>query len=254
MFKAGIVVLGGALAVGGCVHIPEEIWKSGPVSTVVVDVAVDALAGVSARSKRTYFLVPGNENVDEGDLQFREYANYVERALVARGFTPASDRQSAEVAIALEYGIGDPQTFSHTRSIPIFGQTGVSSSRTYGTVTPNAGGGASYSGTTYNSPQWGITGFSQRTETQTYYVRYARITGYDWMEFRDSQRQAELWKTTITSAGHSVDLRMVFPMMIGAAMPYLAEDTGQRMEVQIGDKDEALAVVRGLPPSASDAR
>lgn len=247
-----LVMTGLALALAGCAHIPEHIWKSGQVDTVVVDVSVDGLAAPSASAKRTFFVVPLSAEVRDGDLQFQEYASYVERALIERGFARADTSDVANVVIALGYGIGDPQTLSVTKTIPIFGQTGVSSSRTYGTVTPGVGGGASYSGTTYNTPQFGITGFAERTETATYYMRYIQLTGFDWVEFKASQRQVELWKTTITSAGYSNDLRMVFPMMIGAAMPHLAENTGQKLELQIGDTHEALAVVRGLPPTVAD--
>jgi len=116
-------------------------------------VVVDSLASAGADQHRTYVLLPGNEGVTWEDLQFQEYSRYVQRALEARGFQPAQEAEDADVAIVLSYGIGDPQTRQYTYSLPVWGQTGVSSSHTYGTATAY-GNTASYSGTTTYTPSY----------------------------------------------------------------------------------------------------
>ena len=110
-------------------------------------VNVDSISAPEATSKTKYILLPGVKGVEAGDLQYREYAAYVERALISKGYTKASSFAEADIAIFLGYGIGDPETHQFTYSLPTYGQTGVLSSNTYGTVN-TYGNTATYSGTT----------------------------------------------------------------------------------------------------------
>ncbi len=126
----------------------------------------------------------------------------------------------------------------------MWGQTGVSSSQTYGTAT-TYGNSTTYSGTTTYNPTYGITGYSSHTETQTTFFRYALITAYDLKVFRDSQKQVELWRTTVTSTGSSGDLREVFPILIGASVPYIATNTGKQVPVEMRENDNIVRAVKG---------
>lgn len=166
------------------------------------------------------------------------------RVLNAQGFTAASKADDADLAIFLSYGIGDPQTQQYTYSLPVWGQTGVSSAQTYGTATAY-GNSASYSGTTTYTPSYGITGYSTHTGSVTTFFRHAQITGYDFKEFRQSNKQLQLWRTTITSTGTSGDLREVFPVLIGAAVPYIATNTGKQISVQLTESADIVRAVKG---------
>jgi len=211
-------------------------------------VAVDSLASLAAQEHRTYVLLPGNEGVTWDDLQFQEYAQYVKRALHAQGFRLAENAEDANVAIVLSYGIGDPKTHQYTYSLPVWGQTGVSSAHTYGTATAY-GSMATYSGTTTYTPTYGVTGYTSHVGSVTTYFRYARITGYDFEAFRESNKQLELWRTTISSSGTSGDLRQVFPVLISAAIPYFATNTGKQVQVQLYESDDAVKTIRGELPN-----
>ena len=81
--------------------------------------------------------------------------------------------------------------------------------------------------------------------TRTTYDRYAQIVGYDYQAFLKSREQIELWKTTITSTGSSGDLRKVFPVLIGAASPYIAKNTGKAVLVKLSENDKAVRIVKG---------
>lgn len=207
-------------------------------------VAVDSLASPAAQQKRTYLLLPGNEGVTWDDLQFQEYAGYVMRVLNAQGFVSAQKADAADVAIVLSYGIGDPQKTQYSYSLPVWGQTGVSSAHTYGTATAY-GNSASYSGTTTYTPTYGVTGYTSHVGTQTTYFRYALITGYDFKAFKESEKQIQLWRTTVTSSGSSGDLRQVFPILISATVPYLATNTGKQVPVQLYENDKIVRAVKG---------
>lgn len=208
------------------------------------NVFVDSLASPEAKEKRTYLLLPGNEGATWDDLQFQEYAVYVMRMLEMQGFVPAREMEEADVAIVLSYGIGDPQATQYSYTLPMWGKTGISSSKTYGNAT-TYGNTISYSGTTTHTPSYGITGYSTHIGTAISYFRYALISGYDLEALRESERQIQLWKTTITSTGSSGDLRQVFPVLIGASAPYIARNSGRRISVQLYENDKAVKAIKG---------
>lgn len=224
------------VALGGCATTEQ----------VTFNVAVDSLASSQAPNNKTYLLIPGNEGVTWDDLQFQEYATYLMRVLSTQGYISAQSADEADLAIVLSYGIGDPQTHQYSFDLPTWGQTGVSSSNTYGTAT-TYGNTTSVNATTIYTPTYGVTGYNTYAGTRTSFFRYALITGYDFEKYKETEQQIQLWKTTITSTGSSGDLRRVFPILISAAVPYLATNTGQKIDVSLQEKDELVKVVKGLP-------
>ena len=211
------------------------------------NVTVDSLASADAPGKKTYILLPGNEGVSWDDLQFKEYAVYLMRVLNAQGYVVATSETEADVAIVLSYGIGDPQTREYTYTLPTWGKTGVASSSTSATASTYGNQTTVNANTTY-TPSYGITGYRTHTGSETTFFRYALVTGYDYMEFKASKRQVQLWKTTIMSTGSSGDLRRVFPILISAAVPYLASNTGQKVPVSISESDKVVNAVKGQVP------
>lgn len=208
-------------------------------------VSVDSLASPDASKKRTYLLIPGNEGVTWDDLQFQEYATYLMRVLNAQGYVLAKSTEEANLAIILSYGIGDPQTQQYSYNLPTWGKTGVSSANTYGTAR-TYGNTTTLNTTTTYTPTYGITGYNTYTGTTTTFFRYAFITGYDYEKFKETEKQVQLWQTTVTSTGSSGDLRQVFPVLIGASVPYLATSTGKKVEVSIQESETVVKAVKGL--------
>lgn len=207
---------------------------------------VDSLAQADAVAKKRYVLLPGGKGVDAGDLQFQEFAAYVEKVLSEKGFVKAATFQDADVAIFLAYAIGDPQTYQYTYSIPTWGQTGVSSSNTYGTVSSYG----TYSGTTTYTPTYGVTGATTHVGTDTVYSRFLFLDAYDAPTYMKEKKMTQVWKTSVVSTGSSGDLRLVVPYMVAAMKPYLGTNTGRKIEVQVPADDPAVQVLRGGQPPA----
>jgi len=231
-----ILVVFFVIALGGCATTAQPTFN----------IAVDSLASLQAPSKKTYLLIPGNEGVTWDDLQFQEFAIYLMRVLNAQGYVSAKSADEADLAIILSYGIGDPQTHQYSYSLPTWGQTGVSSANTYGTAT-TYGNTTSVNATTTYQPTYGVTGYNTYTGTRVTFFRYAFITGYDFGKYKETEQQTQLWQTTITSTGSSGDLRRVFPILIGASAPYLATNTGQKVNVSLKEEDKVVKAVKGLP-------
>jgi hypothetical protein len=233
MWHLKIIVLLLATLISGCATLGPRF-----------EVSVDSLTSPGAQKKRTYLLLPGNKDVTWDDLQFQEYSVYVMRALALQGFVTAQNVEDVDVAIVVTYGIGNPHTIQNSYSAPVWGQTGVSSANSYGTAT-KYGNTASYSGTTTFTPTYGITGYTSHVTTQTTYFRYAVMTGYDFKTLNETEKEIQLWRTTVTSAGSSGDLRKVFPVLISASVPHIATNTKNQILVQLHENDKIVRTLKG---------
>ena len=120
-----------------------------------------------------------------GDLQFREFAGYVGRALDHRGFEKAASPADAEVAIFPANAIGDPQAHRYTYTMPTWGQTGISRSSTQGTLS-TFGNTGTYSATTTYTPTYGVNGYTTHHGSYTNSTRFVMRHAYD-MRWRSSR-------------------------------------------------------------------
>ena len=204
-------------------------------------VSVNGLAAQTTNAAASFIVLPGDKNVAATDLQFQEYAGFVERALGQRGLHRAPSVDKADMMIFLAYGIGDPKEHVYSYSLPNFGQTGVSSSTTYGSLYGN-----SYSGTTYYTPTYGVTGYSSHVGTYVTFTRHVFIEAVDIPTYRSKKKVVQVWKTGIVSVGSSGDLRRVFPVMIGAASSYLGTNTGEIRTVNLYEDDPRVLLVKGI--------
>lgn len=217
------------------------------------NVNTSSLASPDVSNYKTYELWPADNTVQANDLQFIEYTTYIERAFAAKGFERVDFDEEPEIVVLVGYGIGEPKEHSRTYSIPTFGQTGVSSSRTTGTATTNVYGSSSYATgyTNYNqtttyTPTYGITGYATGQQNYTTFTRHISLSGY----FADFEVPSDVWKpafeTTITSTGSSGDLRHVFPIMVAAAADKIATSTEEAELDAMSADDPRVLMVKGL--------
>jgi len=245
--KLNVVVITLALTMAvlsGCVATSPKLIAS-----------IDSIG--DAKEYKTYILLPSNKGIKEDDLQFKEYAVYVNRALSKKGFILAESFQKADMAIFLGYGIGDPNTHQYTYSVPTWGQTGVSSSttntnsRAYGSLN-TYGNYGTYSGntntnsTTTYTPTYGVTGSTTHLGSYITYTRYIILNAVDLNEYKKSKRDVQLWKTTVQSTGGSGDLRSVFPIIVAASNDYIATNTGGRVQVGLLIDDARVLEIKGV--------
>jgi hypothetical protein len=152
-----------------------------------------------------YALIPTKEQEDS--LEFQSYAKLVRAELGKRGMTEAPFNQ-AKYAIFMFYGIDNGKQV--VSSYPIFGQTGTSSSYTTGTVS-SYGNTASYSGTTYKTPTYGIVGSGGRTDTE--FKRYLNIDIIDIAKSGEGKVQ-KVYEVKAISSGSTGQLSPIMPAII----------------------------------------
>lgn len=209
---------------------------------------VDSINDPTATAKTKYILLPGNKDTSENDLQFKEYASYLNQVLISRGFVPADNFETADLAIIVVYGIGNPQEHQYSYSLPVYGQTGVSSTSTYGTLN-TYGNYGTYSETTNYNPTYGIKGYTSQIGTYTTYFRFVVLDAIDLVEYKQKNKEVQVWKTTVTSTGSSGDLRRVFPFMLSASKPYIGTNTGQQIKVILNENDRVVQEMRNPHPT-----
>jgi hypothetical protein len=95
-------------------------------------------------------------------------------------------------------------------SYPIIGQTGVSSSSTYGTV-QSYGSYGTYSGTTTYTPTYGVVGTGVTSQTE--YMRVLRLDIVDKHALAEGNIK-KLYEGKVVSSGYSGQLVQVLPTMI----------------------------------------
>ena len=206
-------------------------------------VEVDSLSADNTKVQTHYMLLPGIEGVGKEDLQFIEFAKYINRALLENGFKAVDENERAEIVIFLSYGIGDPKSKSYSYSLPTYGQTGVSSSYTTGSVS-SYGGYGTYSGTTTYTPSYGITGYTSHSDNYTHYFRFFTLEAIDLKDYMEEKKMTQVWKTKVTSSGSSSDLRRVFPIMVAASKEYIGTNTGKQVEVSLYETDPVVIEVK----------
>lgn len=206
------------------------------------NVSVDAICAPTAFKKKKYVLLPEGNSVKANDLQFQEFAAYTENALEERGFERADTIDSADVAILLSYGISEPEVLEYTCSVPIWGQTGGSSTQKSGKST-SSHGSTTYTENTTHTPSYGIIGSKNEVRRSTRYTKHMTLSARSLANYKQSgslDEAEELWSTKTSSSGSSDDLRRIFPVLLVAAKPHIGRSTHQKLHL-ILTHDEDLA-------------
>ena len=207
-------------------------------------VNVDSINDRQALTSKNFVIVSGNKNIDAGDLQFREYACYVAAALEKKGYTPVDSIDKADVEVYLSYGVGEAQQHVYSYSSPVWGQTGGETT-TIANIIKEEDGSTKYISSTSYTPDYGITGYQERTDVYTTYPKYIILDAYHLKIKQDNKKLKQLWKTSISNTGGNKELRKFFPIMINAAQQYIGENTGEEISLSVGEDDsQAVKCVR----------
>lgn len=180
----------GSLLLSGCMLKPD-VPPEPPQRYFAI--AVDALRDATAAPLQSYVLFPGIEDVSDTDLQYREVARYVRKALAARGFSEAADLASAELAVYLNYGIGGPRTTYFAYSYPVLGFQPAEHHILRATTVGDAGR-STITGTIDSFPATAITGTETRLAATTLYQRFLVIEAIDIAGSRKTGKTLPIWK------------------------------------------------------------
>jgi hypothetical protein len=194
-------------------------------------------AADTTAAHKTYVMRPGTPGVAPDDLQFLEFAVYVERVLASKGYVRTADEARASTAVSLCYDL-DASRHTYTYSTPIYGPIGVCRH-------------ACKSGGVTHQTIYGVVGSQLHTGTFTTFHRSISIAGYDVRRHGDRTKDVPRWETTIRSSGSESDMRRLFPILIAAAIDRVATNTINPVDLTIAKDDPRIRWVKGLPPEPS---
>lgn len=175
------------------------------LQTVKSDVTrLSELTPADAAAGRTIYILPLEEQ--EGSLEFRTHARALGVRLRGLGFRQVDRFENADLIVSLVYGVSGAREVS--RSTPIYGQTGGGTS--YVTA---YGGGATYGGTVYTPPTFGVLGYSTRTET--HHDRYLDVAIFDRRRSTEEEAYA-VYEAQVFSSGTDASFAAVSDCMMDA--------------------------------------
>jgi len=224
-------------------------------------VEVDAYGSDNYLKKRKYIIVSGDSALNENNLQYIEFSDYIREILDDKGYVEAENLDDANLMIFFRYGISDPKTFQQTYSVPVWGQTGISSINTTGysmgsaygsatgvgnTVYGSAYGSSYGNSTTKVNYNYGVTGYRQETATYTTYFRYLILDVYDLNAYRKQGKPKMVWNTKVTSSGSSGDLRLVIPYMLAASSSYFGKNSNTKQTLKIQENYIRVKQLKGI--------
>ena len=176
-------------------------------------------------------------------LRYREAADYVQRALVSRGWQVADQPEQADMVITLEAKVSDPLTETDYQMEPVYYRSWGQSRIVRTPVYDRAGKRVSYVATQiYIPPTTRFAGYQDYSRSYTVYEKSLLLTAR-------SQAGDELWTLTVRTIDESSDLRSYIPLLAAAALPYVGDTTDGAVVVRIGEEDESVRYLRGLGPS-----
>lgn len=202
---------------------------------------VSAFSSSVGKAKKTYILLP-EKSSDSDDLQFEEFKTYINRSLISKGFSQAKTATDADIAIMVQYSVGDAFQKSFTMYEPIEGVTGVSSSTTKARIDR----WGNIDATTKNTPSYGVIGESAKTFTTTRYLSQLKLTALDAKTLARDRKRKTLWAVSSQIDNRESDMRRLFPALLAAAQPHIGKSTGQVIKQRIYHHSLPIQRVKGI--------
>lgn len=201
---------------------------------------VDAISAATPVTARTYHIIPANPQVPDNDLRFIEAAGVVENALSSRGYSRRAESQAADLVIALESSVGQPETVTVSR--PSVEAADLGFYHTVRVPVRNRAGRIGYVRTMVWSPNYAFIE-SERISTSTLYEKRLALTAF---ANNGAEDLPQLWSVVVVERGESSDIRSLMPMMAVTAAKYIESDTKGQVVCRLGTKDPE--VLRISPP------
>ncbi len=177
--------------------------------------------------QRGSILVAAADAKVNDSLEFSHYKKRVEQKLSTIGYTISQTADNADFIALIAYGIDNGKT--SIVSTPIFGQTGGGTTYSSGSVY-GYGGSASYSGTSYTMPTYGIVGSSTSSQTE-----YTRAIALDIVNAKsvESGKPVKLYEMRARSTGSCSSINGVFDEILEAMFKSFPGESGKSQTIEV---------------------
>jgi len=195
------------------------IFGFGGCSRVVSSVSTFHTLPKKEENKKTMYLFEKYKE-QENNLEYDTYQQKIKNYLAKHNFI---ENKQSNIIIKFYYGIDNGT--EKIGSMPIIGQTGVSSSHTVGTVTSYGGGHGSYSGSTTYTPTYGVVGSSSYS-----YSSYKRFLT---LQMFDKSTKKLIYEAKVLSSGSNGQILAVIDEMIEALFKNFPDKSGTVKTIEI---------------------
>lgn len=231
--QSAVGALGIALSlfVGGCANSYQ--------------VKVDSLAKPKAEESISYKIINKNPAVSDDSLRYKEAAGFVRTALSGKGLYEASDAEKADLVVALDYGVGPPQSKMETVSEPVYiTLPGQLRTERVQVGTDRNGSPIYQTVTVQDPPRTEFAGYREYLVTVTTYEKYLRLNATENKPAAEGRPPSEIWTVDVTSEGESRDLRKSLPILAAASIDFVGKDSKGQKTIRIKDTDKDVAFIK----------
>lgn len=195
-------------------------------------VTVNALSSGQSVGKKFVIIPASQELWNTKQIEYTQIAAVVAATLSNQGYTQVKDEKLADQAILLNFLRSGAVSNTRNVTVPVYGQTGVSSATTYGSAntTFNSYGGygtANTTGTatTVYTPTYGITGAYNTTVTDTFYGAGVILESFDAKAYINNKQVNMLWKVGSSVVSQQPDGIADYKGLARIAASYAGQNT-----------------------------
>jgi hypothetical protein len=208
-------------------------------------VKIDSYRSDSIPEGKNYILLSGMKDINNTDLQFKEFSTHVIKILNKKGYKNVEKIDNSQLIIFMKYGIGDPSSHVFSYSVPVYGQVGGGTSTFSGNVYGSRGSSTTFGGTVTTLPTYGQVGSTTVVDSGVEYLRFLILESYDTDKYKKNGELVQVWKTNITSRGWMEDLRRIIPVMVVGSEDYIGTNTGKQIRVDMRENDSRVRTIKG---------
>ena len=203
------------------------VYFAGCASVHRLTVEASVQSGRVAPKSQSYRIV--DREAGAGQLRLGEIASHVRTALSAQGLYEATDVESADMVVEIDYGIEAPrvqrnvyQELINGRPVPAIRREGP--------------------------PPEGVAremmGYSSMATLTVVREKHLSICARENTAREDAQPPADLWRVHVSLENESDDLRGHLPILAAVAMDHVGRATNGPETVTLRRSDEAMRFVR----------
>lgn len=164
-------------------------------------------------------------------LEFSHYKRKFEEKLSENGYQIVQSISEADYIANVAYGIDEGKR--SIVSTPIFRKTGGGTTYSSGTIF-GSGGSASYSGTSYTAPTYGVVGSSTSSVTH-----FTRVITFDVTDAKSTDNEIKkLYEARAISIGTCSVIASVFDEILEAMFKDFPSENGKTIKVEVPFKGQ----------------
>lgn len=226
---------------------PQVLVSAGSVLALTIllsgcashyDVKVDAIRNPTAIGGPVYRIAARDSYKESHDPAYATALDCVRTALSAQGMYEASDSETADVVVEIDYGVGAPRSQLQESTIP------VALAQTQSALTPNPTQ-PSMAGPRPGEPVVppGTSMMGTIYQRVFVYEKYLTLSAREAPESIVGHRvPTEFWRVTVTVENEDESVDNSLPLLVTAATDYIGTDTISKQRVRLPEDTPVVAL------------